>query len=369
MALKDPNEARRLLKELEAQPKKFLFGIDQAIFHCVLALITPVLRDGKEGKELAQAHFYLLDKPGRGKTALFNYLSTAVKAKFARFDGRPDVMPNEFIGREERDPITGTRTLLKGPLHSNIFFFDEINRTPPKSQAPLLGAMEGGKVMINITDKTTGVIDSKPFPLFPVNGNPEKLFFILFATANPIEFEGTYPLSEAQKERFTYSGRTGLPSREAEMMIRSRNLLNKKVEEIMDMEALLDIQNMVLNIELSKEADELIMRYIDNSRPYSQDLEEYGKLRKRYGSNVLMEFVNEYVSSGCSPRRNIHMEAAAKAWAFMRGEDRVASTEDVKAVASLTMEHVLLLQPRSLGENITTRKVVRKIIEDTYIPC
>ncbi|MDP3792960.1 MAG: MoxR family ATPase [bacterium] len=369
MALTNPHEANKLLDILEQQPNKFVFGAKKPIFNCVLSMITPVARDGDFGKEYAQAHIYLLDLPGRGKTAILKHLSSGTKSKLGRIDGRSDTLPFDLTGYEYYDRFTGTRTLLKGPQHSNIFFFDEITRTPPKGQSTMLGGMEGGHIIMNVTNLETGRLEAKSFPLYPISDDPDekRMFHQCLATANPIEFEGTYSLSEAQKERFTYGIRVGLPDRESEMRIRPWNVINEKVEVVMDLGTLLDIQDMVKQIRLSSEAEEYVMRLIDNSRPYSQDLEDYGKKRLRYAKAGLVECVNGYVASGCSPRRNYHMVAAAQAFAFRRGEFRIATVDDVKAIAAITMEHVILLQPRSLGDNITTRKVVQKIIDETSL--
>ncbi|MBI2062601.1 MAG: MoxR family ATPase [Candidatus Yanofskybacteria bacterium] len=370
MALTNPDEGRMLLGEVERQPNEFVFGVKKAIFNTVLALATPVARDGDFGKEYAQAHVYLLDLPGRGKTAILRYLSVAIRAKLGRVDGRADTLPSDLTGYEHVDRVTGVRTLLKGPLHSNIFFNDEINRTPPKGQSPMLGGMEGGYVIMNVSNTKTGELEAKRFSLYPISDDPneKRMFFICLATANPIEFEGTYPLSEAQKERFTYGIRMGLPDRESEMMIRPWNVAGKKVKVVMDLATLLDIQDMVKQIRLSMAADEYVMRLIENSRPYSQDLEEWGKIRPRKATPGLVDFVNRYVVSGCSPRRNFHMVGAAQAFAFMRGEDEIATVDDVRAIASITMEHVILLQPRAEGDGVTARNVVQKIIDETFLP-
>lgn len=379
MALTDPNEARKLIRALKAQPEKFLFGLNKAIFNAILALVTPIAKDGPRGKEWAQAHTLVSDVPGTGKTALFNYLSAAMRAKLGRVDGRPDLMPSDFTGREEKDKF---RTLLKGPLFSNIFFGDEINRTPPKSQAPMLGAMEGGHVILNVTkvfNETEGVIEPTSFPLYPVPDDPERLFFIVFATMNPIEFEGTYPLSEAQMERFTYRWGMGAPSRKEEMMIRFENVVGKKIEIVMSLGELLDIQEMAKKIRLSDEASELIMRYLENSRTFAQDEREFGRVQKRHAEPGLVEFINDYVTSGCSRRRNFHMQGAALGYRLMRlllGDENsiedldnvVATVDDVKAIAPLTMEHVILLEPKSLGDDVTTKKVVERIIKETPMP-
>jgi len=379
MALTDPNEARKLIRALKAQPEKFLFGLNKAIFNAVLALVTPIAKDGPMGKEWAQAHTLVADVPGTGKTAMFNYLAAGMRAKLGRVDGKPDLMPSDFTGREEKDKFSGIRTVLKGPLFSNIFFADEINRTPPKSQAPMLGAMEGGHVILNVTNEKEGVIESKSFPLYPIPGDSDRMLFIVFATMNHIEFEGTYPLSEAQMERFTYRWGMGAPSREEEMKIRFENVVGKRVEVVMDPGDLLDIQEMAKKIKLTDEANELIMRYLQNSRTHAQDLREFDKVQKRFAQKGLVGFVNEYVTSGCSRRRNFHMQGAALGYRLMRlllsnddpiesMDNVVATVDDVKAIAPLTMGHVILLEPRSLGDDITTKKVVRRIIDETPMP-
>jgi MoxR-like ATPase len=380
MSLQNPNEAKELIRQLIKQPSKFLFGLDQAIKNTIQALITPLPKDSSSGKRWAQAHTIISDIPGTGKTALFTYLAGSVKAKLGRVDGRPDLLPYDFTGKEERDKWTGIRTLLKGPLHSNIFFADEINRTPPKSQAPMLGAMEGGNVYMNVTNEKEGIIESVAFPLYPISDDPNetRLFFTVFATMNPIEFEGTYPPSEAQMERFTYHFGMGFPSREEEKKIRGENVMDKKVEVVMSLGDLLDIHEMVKQIKLSSDAHELIQRYLENSRTYEQDEANYGKVQRRFVMSDLPAFINRYVLRGCSPRRNYHMQYAALAHRFMRfvfsdkniesPEQLKALTVDVKAVAPLTMEHVIILQPRALGDNITPKKVVRKIIEETVMP-
>ena len=198
MALKDPDEGRLIIKEVARQPKRVIFGIDKPLDYSVMALITPLLRDGPLGKEFSQAHVYLLDKPGRGKTAAFTYISAAVRAKFGRVNGQCDTLPREFTGEERVDRVTGIRTLFKGPLFSNIFFFDEITRTPPMGQAPFLGAMEGAHVQMFVTHTDMGKprIEAKLFPLYPISDDPDEkdFYFIVFGTANPIEYEGTFSM-------------------------------------------------------------------------------------------------------------------------------------------------------------------------------
>jgi len=112
-----------------------------------------------------------------------------------------------------------------------------------------------------------------------------------------------------------------------------------------------------------------MMRLIENSRPFSQDMEDYGHIVKRKATSSLINFANEYILMGCSPRRNFHIEAAAKAWAWMmRGDDKVARVDDIKAIVPITTEHVILLGQRAMGDNITTRNVVEKLLNETEVP-
>lgn len=362
-------EGREFIKELERQPKKFVFGDRGAISTCVLAFITPMWRDDESGKKRAQAHILLQDIHGRGKTAILTHLSSALRAKVGKIEGTLDMLPKDFKGGEERDPVTGKRTLMKGPLHSHVFFFDELTRTPSKCHSALLGAMEGAHVMMNVADEKTGFIESKKYVLYPVSDDSkDRDFFIVMATANPLELEGTFPLSEAHKDRFTYRLSIGLPPMEDEMRIRSKNVANEKVEVVGSLSDILDITERVDSLRLSKQADYLIQRYLDNSRPYSRDMKDFKEPRKRHADSDLLEFVNQYVATGCSPRRNYHMEAAAKAYAWINGEDETVRAEHVKAIALSTMPHVILLQPRTLSDDITSEMVVQKIIDQTPIP-
>lgn len=369
MNLKDEQNARELVRRLQEQPGKVLFGLEKAIFSTVMALITPIPRDGKRGKEWACAHTYLLELPGRGKTALFNYLAAAISAKLGRIDGRADMMPSDLTGGELVDPVTKTRTMKFGPIFCNILFADEINRSPSKAQAPMLGAMEGASVILNKMEENA--IIPKAYPIYPISEDPneKRLFFIVLATANPIEFEGTYQMSEAQLDRFTYCFPLGLPGREAEKMIRGENVVGKSVETIMDLETFLEIHEMVKQVKLATSADEYQMRLIENSRP-TEMAEELKERPRRFATRQLQKFIDENLKSGCSPRRNFHMEYAAKAYAWMMGSS-VATVEHMRAIAPVTMEHVILLKisaMASLANRITPRIVVKKIIEETAVP-
>jgi len=368
--IRNSEEGRAFLRELKRQPEKFVFtnAYKKPIFWTVLALVTPMKRDDKTGKKPAQAHVLMEDLHGRGKTATLIHLSSALEAKIGQIEGKIDTMPRELIGGEEKDPLTGVRTILKGPMHSHVLSFDEITRAPAKTQTPLFGAMDGARVLMNVTNIKTGEIESKSFSLYPVPGDyKNRDFFSTIATANPIELEGTFPLSEAEKDRFTYRTSFGLPSEEDEMKIRSESFTNEHVERIGTLSDILDITEMVDQIKLKEDANILIQRLLDNSRPRSRDEEDFGGPRKRFGEPEMIEFVNKHVILGCSPRRNLHMQAAAKAYAWFTGQEEFAGVEHVQAIATVTMPHVLMLHP-TLDDTVTPALIVKRILRNTWLP-
>jgi MoxR-like ATPase len=360
------DEARELITRVMDQPKKFLFGVDKAIENTVLAMFTLVPRDGDGKKELAQAHVYLNDRPGVGKTALLRYLSYSVGAKCSFISGRSDMMPSDIVGGEIMDRATGKRFFVPGPVHSNILLFDEINRTPPKGQAPLLSALEGGFVDARRIDQESQELVSEKFPLYRISPDDERLYFLVMATANPIESEGTYPLSEAEKERFTVSFKMGLPPREEEKKIRLAHVYSRRgieVENVMGLSEVLEVAHTILeSITVSDSAHEYIMRLIENSRPR----EDKGHKRE-FADSFLRNYVDMYVRAGNSPRRNFHVEAMARTLAFFRGRDRV-TVDDIKEVALLTMSHTILLDPLARGDNVSTDDIVQNILLHTKVP-
>ncbi|HUZ93154.1 MAG TPA: MoxR family ATPase [Candidatus Paceibacterota bacterium] len=368
-------EAREKIKLVAAQPRKWLFGIDRAIDELVEAMFTLIPYTAHGRKELGQAHVLLRDVPGVGKTDLIRSLSFAVGATSSLVSGHPELMPRDIMGGEIYIGHTGKFFLRKGPIFSHMFLFDEINRAHAKTQAPTLQAMEERIAILEETDVDMKGYRKVEFPLLPVGDAPDerRLFFWFLATANPVEQEGTYELPEAQLDRFTYSLRIGYPARDCEMRIRAGNVVGGSdgvrptIENVISLPEALDVSELIFKeIESSggqaKRANEYIQRLVENSRPESAARASAKKsLRDCVDLNVRMK-------GGLSPRANFHFEAAARTNAFLHGNGRFVTVDDVKSVAVRIMNHRIQLTGSAKGRGITGEDVAREIIEGTVAP-
>lgn len=223
-----PDFAREQIQKIMNEPKKFLFGIENAIEKLIVAMFTLIPYSNGYKKELGQAHVLLIDTPGVGKTDLVRSISQTIEAKWTLVQGHPLMMPGEILGDEIYNPKLGQFFLRKGKIFSNIFLFDEINRAHPKTQSVFLQVMEERIATLELTDMEEGKIKNAYYPLYPVEEKENLFFFWVLATANPIEQEGTFPLPEAQLDRFTFSFSVGYPTRDEEKKIRIGNAERKK---------------------------------------------------------------------------------------------------------------------------------------------
>lgn len=386
------NEAYEVIDSVRALPKRYLFGIDKAIDRSVMALFTKVPYTGNRRKRLGQASVLLIDVPGVGKTDMIRILSFGIGADSALLAGHPEMMKSEIVGTEVWNTGLGKFFLRKGPIFNHIILFDEINRTHPKGQACFLQAMEERIAVMESTDQEKGILRNIEFPLYPVNkdadptNHDQDLFFWVMATANPIEQAGTYPLPEAQLDRFTFSFRIGLPPREQEKKIRMKNVVSdkkRKMEKVVDIHEVLEVGDLITEVETPELASEYIMRLIENSRPHFK--------RRKFGNAELYQFIDNNVliqekpdkdaldqdklfgeeplgeGGGLSPRSNFSFEAGARTHAFFN-KNEVVTVDNVKAMAHLVMDHRILLTPQAIGSGVTKHQVVQKIIEGTKVP-
>jgi MoxR-like ATPase len=267
--------------------------------------------DGVLTALLAGGHSLLIGVPGLAKTLLVSTIAEALDLSFNRVQFTPDLMPGDITGTElvEEDPATGHRgfRFVPGPVFANVLLADEINRTPPKTQAALLQAMQEHQV----------TAAGKTYPL------PEP-FFVL-ATQNPIEQEGTYPLPEAQLDRFMLELRVGYPSKEEEEAVVERTTGSRAVvmRPVLDAAAMKQMQQLVRRIPVSKGLVRAAVSLARMTRP--QDVEAPG-------------FIREYVEWGAGPRASQYLVLGAKARAAMDGRP-MADLDDVKSVAAAVLRH------------------------------
>lgn len=277
---------------------------------------------------LAGGHVLLEDVPGVGKTMMVRTLAKSVGAKFKRIQFTPDLLPSDVIGVSIYNPKTLQFEFRPGPILGNIVLADEINRTSPKTQSSLLEAMEEASVTVD------GETIQIPKPFF------------VMATQNPIEYEGTYPLPEAQLDRFLLKLKMGYPteSEELEVLRRAENKAPiEDIEAIMTTEELRDLQQQASQLHIE-----------DNVKAYIVALAQQTRQHRK-------------VYLGVSPRASIALMKAAQAYAFMRGRDFV-TPDDVQYLVPYVFGHRLILQPEARYEGVLAETIIEDIIRSTEVP-
>ena len=284
---------------------------------------------------LADGHILLEGVPGLAKTTAVKALAASLATGFQRIQFTPDLLPADLIGTQLYEPGSGRFTIKKGPLFSNIILADEINRAPAKVQSALLEAMQERQVTIG----------ESTFPL----DEP----FMVLATQNPIEQEGTYPLPEAQVDRFMLKLKVNYPTRDEEREIMDRvNILHEaKAKPVVSREEILQAREVVDAI------------YVDNkAKNYIVDLVQATRNPAGFGLNI-----KHLIEYGASPRATIYLQQAAKAQAFLQGEGNVFPN-DVKQVAMDILRHRVIITYEAEAENMTSEDIIRKILDTVPVP-
>lgn len=283
----------------------------------------------------AGGHCLLVGVPGLAKTLLVSSLARVLDLKFSRIQFTPDLMPSDITGTEilHEDPVTKARVFkfAKGPIFSNIVLADEINRTPPKTQSALLQAMQEYEV------SAAGETYKLGLP-----------FFVL-ATQNPIELEGTYPLPEAQLDRFMFNIYIDYPSGSDEKLIvtSTTGTAAPSLDRVLSAAEVLELQKTVRSIPASDYVVDYAVRLVRATRP-SQD--------------GAPEFVKSWVNWGAGPRASQYLILGAKATAVLRGE-LTPSCEDVRRVATSVLRHRVLTNFSAEAEGITAVEIIRKLLD------
>jgi MoxR-like ATPase len=282
---------------------------------------------------LSRGHALLVGVPGLAKTLMVSTLAQALHLSFKRIQFTPDLMPTDITGSEviQDDPVTRQRVFkfMPGPIFTNVLLADEINRTPPKTQAALLEAMQERKATIGGTDH--------PLP---------KPFFVL-ATQNPIEQEGTYPLPEAQLDRFLVYVRVDYPteSEETEIMTRS-GLKNEAIQAVLDGADLETLQELTRQVIVSPAVTELARRLVRMSRPNTPEA---------------APFAARLIQWGAGPRAGAGLLAAARARAALAGRFHV-TPKDIEAVAAPVLRHRIIPSYIAQGDGIDSDKIIAQLL-------
>ena len=316
------HRVRQAGEKLRSQIGRRVIGQDDIVEHLLIGLLTG-------------GHTLLVGVPGLAKTMLIRTLAEAMKLRFRRIQFTPDLMPADITGTEiiEEDRTTGRKqfTFARGPIFSNIILADEINRTPPKTQAALLEAMQEHSVT--------------------VSGNTyalEEPFFVL-ATQNPIEQEGTYPLPEAQLDRFLFCLKVEYPSTKEEVRILEATTTGAdvQIEPVVSGQEIVEYQQVLRRIPASREALEYAVAMVTASRPLASAPAEVRRL----------------VRWGAGPRASQYLIMASKVRAALHGRYHV-EIEDINALAAPVLRHRVLLNYHAEAENFT----VEQLIKDVLVP-
>ncbi len=286
---------------------------------------------------LSGGHVLIIGVPGLAKTLLVKTLAQILDLKFSRIQFTPDLMPSDIIGTDiiEEDPATGKRRFkfVRGPVFANMILADEINRTPPKTQSALLEAMQELRV-------TAG---GNTYEL-------DKPFFVL-ATQNPIEQEGTYPLPEAQLDRFMFNVLIDYPGYEEELEIAktTTGVETHDLKKVLGKEELLNAQNLVRRVPVADNVIEFAVKLSRASRPSDE---------------LATDFVKEYVHYGAGPRASQYLILGAKARALLKARP-TPTIEDVVEVAYPVLRHRILVNFNAEAEGITSEDVIRHLLEES----
>ena len=309
---------QRLRKEVG----KIIIGQDAVIDQLLMAIFC-------------RSHALLMGVPGLAKTLMVSTLAQSLDMTFKRIQFTPDLMPSDITGTEviQDDPVTKQRVFkfMPGPVFAHIVLADEINRTPPKTQAALLEAMQERKVSIGGVD------------------HPMKDPFFVLATQNPIEQEGTYPLPEAQLDRFLFLIKVDYPSADEEEQIMRIQTSDVKtsVTPVLHGEDIIGLQKVVRRVPVSDLVFQFARRITRLSRP---------------GTPEAADFVNKWLTWGAGPRASMNLILAAKAHAILRGSNHV-SGDDVVAVAGPILRHRIIINFTAQSEGITVEDIIKRLVK------
>jgi len=304
-----------------AEIRKRIYGQEELIEHLLVALF-------------ARGHCLLMGVPGLAKTSLISTLAQVLSLEFNRIQFTPDLMPADITGTDilEEDHATGKRyfKFIRGPVFTNLLLADEINRTPPKTQAALLQSMQEYKVS--------------------AGGNTYELEppFLVFATQNPIEQEGTYPLPEAQLDRFMFHLKVDYPTAAEEVMIVENTTTGhiEPLNSVLDAAAIIKLQHLVTQVPVSREVIQTAVNLVRKTRPEDE---------------TAPDFVKEFVGFGAGPRASQYLILAGKARALLNGRLTV-SAEDIHALAHPILRHRILTNFQAEAQNITSDELVDRLL-------
>jgi len=319
---KEVEKQSRTTSRIIEEVQKIIVGQDYLIERLLIGL-------------LSNGHILVEGVPGLAKTTAVNALAKTINTGFQRIQFTPDLLPADLIGTQIYEPKTGDFSIKKGPVFTNIILADEINRAPAKVQSALLEAMQERQVTIG----------ASTFPL-------EEPFLVM-ATQNPIEQEGTYPLPEAQVDRFMLKLKINYPNKaeEKEIVKRVTSETRNEIQAVTEPSDIIEIQKLVNRIYVDEKLQDYILEIIFATRE-----------PKVFGIDI-----EELIQYGASPRASIYLNQAVKAYAFLQGRGYVVP-QDIKTVGLDILRHRVILSYEAEAEDLTSDDIINKIFENIEVP-
>ena len=316
-------ESSRVLQKLTQQVERLVVGQHYVIDRLLVGLLTG-------------GHVLLEGLPGLAKTLAVRSVAGAINAQFRRIQFTPDLLPADQIGTQIYNPRTGEFTVKRGPIFANVVLADEINRAPPKVQSALLEAMQEKQVTIG--DQTYRLDEP----------------FLVLATQNPIEQDGTYPLPEAQVDRFMLKLRVGYPNRTEERQILDRMAVTeptREVDAVLEPSEILRLRAVVDTIYMDDKVKDYIVSVVHATRdPAAFKLD-----------------IGQFIRYGASPRATINLTLASKAHAFLAGRGYV-TPQDVKSIGMDVLRHRVIVSYEAEAEEITSEEIVKRVFDHVEVP-
>ena len=309
---------------LKAEMNKTIVGQDELINKILISM-------------LANGHILLEGVPGLAKTLMVKTLSKLIKTDFQRIQFTPDMLPADLLGTLIYNQKTGDFDTRKGPIFSNIILADEINRSPAKVQSALLEAMQERQVTIG---ENTFILDAP---------------FLVMATQNPIEQEGTYPLPEAQVDRFLFKLIVNYPDQDSERMVLRQNTMNNdasEINEVVSPEEILEAQSVIQDIYVDEKVEDYVLNLVFSTREPS-----------KYG----LKDLDGIIDFGASPRATINIVRAAKARAFIEHRGYI-TPEDIRYFGSDVLRHRVILTYEAEAEELTPDDIIQRLFEVIEVP-
>jgi MoxR-like ATPase len=311
-----------LVRAVQNEMKKIMVGQDYLLERLLIGLI-------------ANGHILVEGVPGLAKTTAVKTLAQTIATSFQRIQFTPDLLPADLIGTQIYLPKSGEFTIRKGPVFSNIILADEINRAPAKVQSALLECMQERQVTIG---DTTFALEEP---------------FLVMATQNPIEQEGTYPLPEAQLDRFMLKLKVGYPGKaeEKEIMKRIAGRSLEKIEPVATPQKILEVRSVADRIYIDEKLQDYIVEIVCATRE-----------PRMFGIDI-----EHLIQFGASPRASIYLNQAARAYAFLQGRGYV-TPQDIKTIGRDVLRHRIILSYEAEAENLTTDDIITRVFDTIEVP-